>query len=226
MTPPPPSGSHVSDLARRVTARREELGLSVEELASRTGIDPGYLAYFESTPDANVSGGTLLLLALALDTSPFDLQGGTVDRPPGHAPALPHAELRELTAEQCRAHLAAGGVGRVVFSSARGLVALPVNYEFTEDQVVFSTDDAKATALGSGETIGFEIDRVDEALSEGWSVLVTGRGRRIEDAAEARRLSSLDLEAWAGGDRHALVAIMPAEVTGRVIVHQSAPARD
>ncbi len=117
-------------------------------------------------------------------------------------------------------------MGRVVFSSARGPVALPVNYEFTEDQVVFSTDDAKAAALGSGETIGFEIDRVDEALSEGWSVLVTGRCRRIEDAAEARRLSSLDLEAWAGGDRHALVAIMPAEVTGRVIVHQSAPAQD
>ena len=77
-----------------VAARREELGLSVEELASQAGIDPGYLAYFESSPDANLSGGTLLLLALALDTSPFELLGGAVDRPPGHAPAVPHAELR------------------------------------------------------------------------------------------------------------------------------------
>ncbi len=111
-------------------------------------------------------------------------------------------------------------MGRLVFSSARGPVALPVNYEFTEDQIVFSTDDAKAAALGSDESIGFEIDRVDEALSEGWSVLVTGRCRRIEDAEEARRLSSLDLEAWAGGDRHALLAIVPTEVTGRVIVHE------
>ena len=82
-------------------------------------------------------------------------------------------------------------------------VALPVNFEFTEDQIVFSTDDAKASALGAGSTIGFEIDRIDEALSEGWSVLVTGSCRRIEDPEEVQRLSSLDLEAWAGGDRHA-----------------------
>ena len=222
----PVSGSHPSDLARRAAARREEMGLSVEELASRTGIDPGYLAYFESNADARLSGGTLLLLALALDTTPFELEGGSVDRPPGHARALPHAELRELTAEQCRTHLGVGGVGRIVFSSARGPVALPVNYEFTEDQIVFSTDDAKASALGSGETVGFEIDRVDEVLSEGWSVLVTGRCRRIEDPDEVQRLSSLDLESWAGGDRHALLAVSPEEITGRVIVHEQPPDQD
>ena len=198
----------------------------MEELASRTGIDPGYLAYFESNSDARLSGGTLLLLALALDTTPFELQGGAVDRPPGHARALPHAELRELTAEQCRTHLAVGGVGRVVFSSSRGPVALPVNYEFTEDQIVFSTDGAKASALGSAETVGFEIDRVDEVLSEGWSVLVTGSCRRIEDPDEVQRLSSLDLESWAGGDRHALLAVSPDEITGRVIVHEEAPDQD
>ena len=220
------SGFHPSDLARRAAARRKELGLSVEELASRTGIDPGYLAYFESNSDARLSGGTLLLLALALDTTPFELQGGAVDRPPGHARALPHAELRELTAEQCRTHLAVGGVGRVVFSSSRGPVALPVNYEFTEEQIVFSTDGAKASALGSAETVGFEIDRVDEVLSEGWSVLVTGSCRRIEDPDEVQRLSSLDLESWAGGDRHALLAVSPDEITGRVIVHEEAPDQD
>ncbi|MGO9856644.1 MAG: pyridoxamine 5'-phosphate oxidase family protein [Acidimicrobiales bacterium] len=219
-------GFHPSDLARRAAARRKELGLSVEELASRTGIDPGYLAYFESNSDARLSGGTLLLLALALDTTPFELQGGAVDRPPGHARALPHAELRELTAEQCRTHLAVGGVGRVVFSSSRGPVALPVNYEFTEEQIVFSTDGAKASALGSAETVGFEIDRVDEVLSEGWSVLVTGSCRRIEDPDEVQRLSSLDLESWAGGDRHALLAVSPDEITGRVIVHEEAPDQD
>ncbi len=149
-----------------------------------------------------------------------------MDRPPGHARALPHAELRELTAEQCRTHLAAGGVGRVVFSSSRGPVALPVNYEFSEDQIVFSTDGAKASALGSAETVGFEIDRVDEVLSEGWSVLVTGSCRRIEDPDEVQRLSSLDLESWAGGDRHALLAVSPDEITGRVIVHEEAPDQD
>ena len=113
-----------------------------------------------------------------------------------------------------------------MFSSSRGPVALPVNYEFTEEQIVFSTDGAKASALGSAETVGFEIDRVDEVLSEGWSVLVTGSCRRIEDPDEVQRLSSLDLESWAGGDRHALLAVSPDEITGRVIVHEEAPDQD
>ena len=67
---------------------------------------------------------------------------------------------------------------------------------------------------------------MDEALSEGWSVLVTGRCRRVEDPEEVERLSSLDLEAWAGGNRHTLVALVPVEVTGRVIVHERAPDAD
>ena len=50
--PPTP---HASDLARRIALRRAELGLSVEQLADRAGIDPGYLAYFEETPDANMN---------------------------------------------------------------------------------------------------------------------------------------------------------------------------
>jgi nitroimidazol reductase NimA-like FMN-containing flavoprotein (pyridoxamine 5'-phosphate oxidase superfamily) len=139
---------------------------------------------------------------------------------------MPHASLNELTPEQCRTHLSVGGVGRIVYSTERGPVALPVNFEFTEDQIVLSTDDDKASALSSRETVGFEIDRVDESLSEGWSVLVTGPCRRIEDPEEVQRLSSLDLEAWAGGDRHALMAIAPSETTGRVIEHESPPDED
>jgi nitroimidazol reductase NimA-like FMN-containing flavoprotein (pyridoxamine 5'-phosphate oxidase superfamily) len=221
VTTPPSAPLHASDLARRIAARRAEVGLSVEELASQTGIDPGYLAYFESSPDANLSGGSLLLLALALGTTPIELLGAGADRPPGQARALPHAALNELTPEQCRTHLSVGGVGRIVFATARGPVALPVNFEFTEDQVVFSTDDEKASVLGSEKTVGFEIDRVDEAQSEGWSVLVTGPCRHVDDPAEVQRLASLDLEAWAGGDRHRLMAIRPTRTTGRVIVHES-----
>jgi hypothetical protein len=113
-----------------------------------------------------------------------------------------------------------------VFSHSRGPVALPVNFEYTEEQIVFSTDDEKASALGTEDVVGFEIDRVDEALSEGWSVLVTGPCRRVEDPEELQRLTSLDLEAWAGGNRHALMAIRPAETTGRVIVHESPPQEE
>jgi transcriptional regulator with XRE-family HTH domain len=209
-----------SDLARRVTRRRKELGLSVETLASRTGIDPVYLGYFERSPNGLLSAGTLQLMAIALDTTPIELLGGEVDRPSGQGRAGRHPLLETLTEEQCDTHLAVGGIGRVVYLSARGPVALPVNFEFTEGQIIFSTDSAKAATL-ENELVGFEVDRVDDAMSEGWSVLVTGRARCIDDPDELARLESLDLEAWAGGDRHSLVAIKPDDLTGRVIVHQS-----
>ena len=201
--------------------------MSIGELAARAGIDPGYLAYFESATDAHLSSGALMLIALALDTTPFELSGGSADRPLGRARAVPLGELRELSPEQCLTHLAHGGVGRLVYVTARGPVAMPVNYEFTDGQIVFSTDDGKATALdGAADAVGFEVDRENEGLGEGWSVLATGPCRRVTDADEVRRLSSLDLEAWAGGNRHALVAITPVETTGRVIVHLDPPDQD
>ena len=214
---------HPGDLARRVGHRRSELGMSIEELAKSAGMDPGYLRYFEKSPDVRLSAGTMYLLALALDTTPLALLGGEIDRPPGHGRAGRHPVLDTLTKEQCDADLAAGGVGRVILTTTRGPVALPVNFEFTDGEVVFSTNDAKALVLETEDVVGFEIDRVDEAMSEGWSVLATGRARRIEDLDEVQRLESLDLEAWAGGARHILVGIRPDELTGRVIVHHSNP---
>lgn len=220
-----PSEPLAGDLARRVARRRTELGLSVEELAERAGIDPGYLRYFEANPQATLSAGTLQLMALALDTTPLVLLGGEVDRPPGHGRGR-HPVLQPLTTEQCETHLAVGGVGRIVYSSGRGPVALPVNFEYTQGEIVFSTDEAKAAAVEARNVVGFEVDRVDEAMSEGWSVIVTGEARQITDPEERQRLASLDLVGWAGGDRHSLVAIRPDEITGRVIIHESATDQD
>jgi hypothetical protein len=52
-------------------------------------------------------------------------------------------------------------------------------------------------------------------------VLATGPARRVDDPDELNRLAALELEPWAGGDRHALLRITPTEVTGRVIVHDA-----
>lgn len=59
-----------------------------------------------------------------------------------------------------------------------------------------------------------------EGLSEGWSVLVTGEVRRLDDRDEQRR-RSLDLQCWNDRSEHVLIAIKPHDVTGRVIVHGS-----
>ncbi len=159
-------------------------------------------------------------MAHALQTTPLVLQGGDIDRPPGHGRAGRHPVLTSLTLEQCQAHLAVGGVGRIVYSTARGPTAVPVNFEYTQGQIVISTGISKASVLESAGSVGFEVDRIDEGMSEGWSVLATGPARRIDDPDECQRLSSLDLEVWAGGNRHVLIGIAPTELTGRVIIHE------
>ncbi len=232
MSPPGPIGgdddpeAHPGDMARRITRRRTELGQSIEEVAAKAGVDPGYLRYFEESAQGRLSAGTVLLLALALECSPEDLFGGRVDRPPGRGRAGRHPELRELTAAQCEAHVRVGGVGRVVFLAPRGPVAHPLNFAVSEGDVIVSTTVAQAEDLESRERVSFEIDRVDEVMSEGWSVLVTGEARRVDDPDEVVALAGLGLTPWAGGPRHALVRIRPDEVTGRVIVQGATPEDD
>jgi nitroimidazol reductase NimA-like FMN-containing flavoprotein (pyridoxamine 5'-phosphate oxidase superfamily) len=211
-------GMLVGDLARRVTRRRTELGLTTQELAKRAGIDAWFLAYFEQSADTSLSGGSLLRLAVALDTTPFALEGGEVDRPPGAGRPGPHPVLESLTVEQCQAHLAAGGIGRIVLSTGSGPVAFPVNFVFTDGAVVLRTSDAM-TAKVSG-VVAFEVDHIDEAMSEGWSVLVRGHARQIEDSEERVVAAHLDIEPWAGGARLNVISIEPFEITGRVIVQR------
>ncbi len=213
-----PTGQRSGDLARRVSHRRTELGLSTEELAKRAGIDAWFLAYFEQSSDSTLTGGALRRVAVALDTTPFYLEGGEVDRPPGAGRAGPHAALESLTPEQCEEHLAAGGVGRIILSTGSGPVAFPVNFVFAGGAVIFRTSDAMVADISG--VVAFEVDQVDEAMSEGWSVLVRGHAGLIEDPEERTAAARLDIEPWAGGARLNLVRIAPFEMTGRVIVQR------
>jgi nitroimidazol reductase NimA-like FMN-containing flavoprotein (pyridoxamine 5'-phosphate oxidase superfamily) len=206
------------DLSRRVARRRAELGLSLDEVGREAGIDPSYLDYLEHHAEARLSAGSLILLALALKTSPEALLGG---HPPRRRQRGLHPEVEVLSPEQCRVHLGAAEYGRIVYAQARGPVAIPVNYEYTEGQIIISTDEEKATWLSGLQVVGFEVDRVEEGLSEGWSVLVTGLVRVIDDSDDRARLSSIGLETWSDGGKRTLVAISPRLITGRVIIHGS-----
>jgi nitroimidazol reductase NimA-like FMN-containing flavoprotein (pyridoxamine 5'-phosphate oxidase superfamily) len=126
----------------------------------------------------------------------------------------------ELTAQQCEAHLRAGGVGRVVFVSSRGPAAHPLNFAVSEGDVIVSTTVDHGRRLEDQPQVSFIID---ESMGEGGSVLVTGPARRVDDPDEAVALAVLSLEPWAGGPRHALVRIHPEEVTGRLIAQAVAP---
>jgi transcriptional regulator with XRE-family HTH domain len=211
------SAGRAGDLARRVAHRREELGLTRDEVAGRAGMASGYLDYLEHSPAVALNSGALVRLAAALETTPAFLRGGEIDRPPGIGRAGPHPRLDVLSKEQCATHLALGGVGRFVFLAKRGPAALPVNFRFVDGDIVFRTRTAGSLAAAAGSTVSFEVDRIDEAMSEGWSVLVTGRARLVDDPSELEQLARLGIEPWPGGRRDAVIRIETAEMSGRVI---------
>ena len=211
------------DLAHRVAHRRQELGLTFEEVARRAGMDPGYLDRLEHRSDVAITRGVLSGLAAALETSVAYLRGGEIDRPPGPGRAGPHPHLDILSKEECEAHLSGGGVGRFVFLAELGPVALPVNFRLTDGDIVFRTRAKGALAVAAGTVVSFEVDHIDEAMSEGWSVLVTGRARLVDDPPELERIiDSGDIEPWPGGRREALMRIETQAISGRVIHQQHA----
>ena len=210
--------SDVGDLGRRVAERRQELGLSLTELADRAGMDPRYLESVEASPSAQLTGSALWRLAAALELSVGDVTGQGLLEPPGRARPRGRPVLEPISVDECQALVAPGGVGRVVFSDARGPVALPVNFQMLHGNVVFRTEPQAGvvTALDAGP-ITFEVDHLDEALTEGWSVLLRGKGRVVVEPAERQEALSGGVTPWAAGDRSSVVKITVTQWSGRRI---------
>ncbi|MFD8463207.1 helix-turn-helix domain-containing protein [Streptomyces antimycoticus] len=205
------------DLGRRIALRRAQLGLSQEEVAARAGSSPGYVRYLEESA-ADPSFGTLLRIAAALETTTAALHGCGTDQPPGLGRAGHHPRLLELDLTECRARLATHGVGRISVSTSRGPVILPVNYSMIDDAVVFRTAPDTATAAAGGTEVAFEVDHLDEALSQGWSVLVVGRAQQVTEPAAVRELADKAFTTpWPGGSRDLWLRLEPTSITGRRI---------
>ncbi|MFF7443009.1 pyridoxamine 5'-phosphate oxidase family protein [Streptomyces sp. NPDC008122] len=221
----PADRHHMSDLGRRVEARRTRLGLSREDLAARAGSTPGYIALLEEQLPAPAIE-FLVRLANALDTTVQDLTGYATDFAPGGGRAGYHARMDEIDESECWDLLDDHGVGRVAVTGPDGPEIFPVNYQVVGREVLFmTTADAPLTrAAASGAAIAFEEDHVDEAFSQGWSVLLVGPVRVVSDRAAARALKDAAYSTpWAGDERDTAVLLSPRRVTGRRVVVQGAP---
>ena len=84
--------------------------------------------------------------------------------------------------------------------------------------IVVRTGEGTAVDGHAGERVAFEVDHIDDALSQGWSVLVRGQAHRVVHPAEleiVRRDAAI--WPWPGGDRDVYVRIIPDTITGRRI---------
>jgi nitroimidazol reductase NimA-like FMN-containing flavoprotein (pyridoxamine 5'-phosphate oxidase superfamily) len=141
---------------------------------------------------------------------------GRESRPP--APAAHAHALRTLNPEECFDLLEPGGIGRVGFTSAARVMMLPVNFAVTGKTIIFRTAPDTLLALHAEAEVSFEADHLDEALCEGWSVLVHGHAQEVTDERAVMRLEDqLHLEPWAPGARDVYIRVTPTQITGRRI---------
>lgn len=210
------------DLGRRVAQRRHELGLSLAEVAKRAGMAPGYLERIEDEPGVHLATDALTRLARALETSVIVLLGADVERPLGASRAAVRPRIEALEEDECSRLVSSGGVGRLVFDAETGPEALPVNFALLDGEVVFRTVEGGLFAHAAGKgRVAFEVDHVDEAMSEGWSVLIAGTLEVLNDPEMLARAKATGVEPWAGGHRDTYCRLRSDRWSGRRIYAHS-----
>jgi transcriptional regulator with XRE-family HTH domain len=212
-----PSPPDPGDLSKRVARRRAELHLSKAQVAARAGISLRYLEYVERYP-ARPGPTALRHLAAALRTTPAVLLGAGGQAPPGYGRLDGPPVVTKLLPAECWRLIAAGGIGRIAFCTTSGPAVLPVNFAAVAGTIVVRTGEGTAVDGHADDRVAFEVDHLDEALSQGWSVLVRGRAHRVAHPAEleiVRRDAAI--WPWPGGDRDIYVRIIPGTITGRRI---------
>jgi nitroimidazol reductase NimA-like FMN-containing flavoprotein (pyridoxamine 5'-phosphate oxidase superfamily) len=129
-------------------------------------------------------------------------------------------ELDEAESLQLIAH---GGIGRIAYESRFGPAVLPVNYQWHDGAIVFRTarhsalDEDLQTGIAGGEyKVAFEIDEIDTAGRQGWSVLIQGPAHHVTEAERDAAIEA-GVEPWPAGDRELFVRIIPTHITGRRI---------
>jgi hypothetical protein len=148
----------------------------------------------------------------------------------GHDPhAEPEAAQRPVTEKleetECLRLISAGGVGRIAYSGRFGPTVLPVNYKLHEGAIVFRTEaesplgeDLRTGIAHAEYRVAFEIDQIDMAAREGWSVLIQGPVHHVDSGAERASVEQAGIEPWPGGERELFLRIIPRRITGRRIV--------
>lgn len=123
-------------------------------------------------------------------------------------------DVARLSTAECHELLATKSVGRLAYIARPGVPDIvPVNYVVDGNAVlVRSAPGPKLQAAERGEMLAFEVDEIDGATHTGWSVVVSGVGRRLAPEEHDR---SPEPGPWANGPRRHLLRIDLRRISGR-----------
>lgn len=121
----------------------------------------------------------------------------------------------ELHIDDCLRLLSVEPVGRLAMNRLDdGPLVVPVNYVLDGDTIVFRTGPGLIADALHEQLVSFQVDSYNQWRHTGWSVLVTGVAHRLELAG----IPTVDVAAWAPGQRPFLFRIRPTAITGRMLL--------
>jgi nitroimidazol reductase NimA-like FMN-containing flavoprotein (pyridoxamine 5'-phosphate oxidase superfamily) len=135
------------------------------------------------------------------------------------------AGLEMLGRAECFALLRIVPFGGIVFTDQAMPAVLPVNFSLWDGALLIRTGaGSKLAAATRNAVVAFEADDVDAKLGIGWSLVVVGRSRVVDQPAELVEAEEIAPRSWVSGRDH-LIRIGMGMVTGRRLRGWAAQAR-
>ena len=143
---------------------------------------------------------------------------------PSPAGSVRRRVVKLLDEAECLRLLGPGGLGRLVYNSRYGPMALPVEYKMHDGSFAFRTaqdtftDEDLRTGIADAEyDVALEVDQIDLAAREGWTVLVRGAAHHVQSEAERTSLINAGVKPWIEGEPEHVIRIAPARIWGHRI---------
>jgi hypothetical protein len=129
-----------------------------------------------------------------------------------------------LDEAECRELLSGERIGRLVYDSRFGLIALPVEYKMYEGSIVFHTyratftEEDLRTGIDHAEyRVAMEVDQVDPDVREAWFVLVSGTAHHVDTEAERASIAGIGIEPWLEDEPEHFIKVIPVSMFGQRI---------
>jgi len=132
--------------------------------------------------------------------------------------------VETLDEAECMELLSSRRIGRLIYTSRRGPVALPSEYDIHGGSIVFRTyritftEEDLRTGISDAEyQVTVEVDQVDPEAREGWVVLIRGTAHHIDTQAERASIGDVGLTSWVDGEPEHLIRVDPIHCRGQRI---------
>jgi nitroimidazol reductase NimA-like FMN-containing flavoprotein (pyridoxamine 5'-phosphate oxidase superfamily) len=132
--------------------------------------------------------------------------------------------MERLDEAECMKLLSTRRIGRLVYTSRYGPVALPSEYKICEGSIVFRTyrttfteEDLRTGIEHAEYQVVVEADQADPDAREAWLVHVRGTAHHIDTEAERASIADIALESWLEGEPEHFIRVDPISVRGQRI---------